>query len=672
MQNTGGGILSGGQVYEGGAVTGSAQGEWVQVTAQDEGGQVDWIIQVRPPNGQAWVPGTTYSTGPPNSGALSINILYPGAGKSCDADGTVEVYEVERIGQNVSAFAAIIRSACGLAIELRWNAQVGYGALVNDPEELNFGSVGPGQTVPPRTVTVTARGSEPVTLGAAKLAGSHPESYSITEDTCRATTLNYGDSCTVTVYSHVAYLGADQAGLSIPADTGAGSIFVKLSTFASGFPYPPTPPAVPVNWNNTGTYYPVTPARILDTRTGNGAPKARLGPHGTLSLQVAGRGGVPQWGVAAVVLNVTATNVSSHSFLTVFPSAGVRPTASSLNMTPGWTGANSVTVGLSGLGQVDIFNNAGTTDVIVDVMGFYASDNSMVLRMSIGGTYTPVVPLRLFDSRFDDGWHTKVPGGYAVQFGASFDNIDPTVDEHIKAFVVNVTVVDPDGAGYLTAWTGLGSPPPTSTLNYTRGSTVPNMAVVPTTFYAPGGFPIIGVSTVVNAHVVVDLLGVFTDGWLGDTLLPLRFSPNTPTRIADSRTALGLPGPIGPSRSVKITTPLAGVDTWGLALNVTAVQPTANTFITVWPTGEAMPTASNLNPYPGQIVPNSVYTLIGPTNEFSVYNNAGVTGLVVDVVGTFYLGTDATAGTALAAKGTGRHPPDVRGEPTSSFLSRAG
>ena len=55
----------------------------------------------------------------------------------------------------------------------------------------------------------------------------------------------------------------------------------------------------------TGTFFALPPARILDTRTGNGAPVATMGPGSVLSFTVTGRGGVPLTGVASVVLNVT-------------------------------------------------------------------------------------------------------------------------------------------------------------------------------------------------------------------------------------------------------------------------------------------------------------------------------------------------------------------------------
>jgi len=75
------------------------------------------------------------------------------------------------------------------------------------------------------------------------------------------------------------------------------------------------------------TFRPLTPQRLLDTRSGLGAPAARLAPGGTISLQVTGAGGVPAAGVSAVVMNVTVTEPSAISFLTAWPAGDARPLA---------------------------------------------------------------------------------------------------------------------------------------------------------------------------------------------------------------------------------------------------------------------------------------------------------------------------------------------------------
>src|SRR5713226_9420525 len=90
-----------------------------------------------------------------------------------------------------------------------------------------------------------------------------------------------------------------------------------------------------------GTYHPLTPARILDTRF-----SSRLGPGVTINVQITGKGGVPTAGVSAVVLNVTATDISQAGFLTVYPQGGSVPLASNLNFNAGQTVPNLVTVGV--------------------------------------------------------------------------------------------------------------------------------------------------------------------------------------------------------------------------------------------------------------------------------------------------------------------------------------
>ena len=136
------------------------------------------------------------------------------------------------------------------------------------------------------------------------------------------------------------------------------------------------------------TFVGLKPARLLDTRSGVGAPAAKVGAGQTLVLQVTGRGGVPSSGVAAVSINITATRPTVGSYLTVWPTGQARPTASILNFAAGQTIANSTVVGVSASGQVSIFNSSGSTDVLVDVSGWFPS----------AGVFTPLTPARLLDT----------------------------------------------------------------------------------------------------------------------------------------------------------------------------------------------------------------------------------------------------------------------------------
>ncbi|MFE8031519.1 hypothetical protein ACFU2K_35375, partial [Streptomyces sp. NPDC057409] len=117
-------------------------------------------------------------------------------------------------------------------------------------------------------------------------------------------------------------------------------------------------------------YEPVTPSRLMDTRSGTGVPKAKVGAGATVSLTVAGKGGVPAAGVTAVVLNVTATNPTASTFVSVYPYGTTRTSASNLNVVAGQTVPNLVVVPVKD-GKVTFYNRNGSVDLIADVAGFY-------------------------------------------------------------------------------------------------------------------------------------------------------------------------------------------------------------------------------------------------------------------------------------------------------------
>jgi len=105
--------------------------------------------------------------------------------------------------------------------------------------------------------------------------------------------------------------------------------------------------------------------RLLDTRSAGGT----LGAGGVDSVAVAGQGGIPATGVNAALLNVTATNTTAGSYFTVYPST--RPNASDLNWAAGQTVPNMTVATLGGTGKVNVFNAAGSADLVVDTSGYF-------------------------------------------------------------------------------------------------------------------------------------------------------------------------------------------------------------------------------------------------------------------------------------------------------------
>ena len=70
-------------------------------------------------------------------------------------------------------------------------------------------------------------------------------------------------------------------------------------------------------------------------------------------------------------MNVTVTNTTAPSDLRIFPSDVNPPNASDLNFVAGQTVPNLVVVKLGPDGYIGIYNAGGSTDVIVDVLGWY-------------------------------------------------------------------------------------------------------------------------------------------------------------------------------------------------------------------------------------------------------------------------------------------------------------
>ena len=238
-----------------------------------------------------------------------------------------------------------------------------------------------------------------------------------------------------------------------------------------------------------GAFVPAGPRRLLDTRL-TGSP---VGAGGVVAVQVGG--GTP---LAAAALNVTVTEPTTGSYLTVYPSDAARPLASNLNMRAGQTVANMVISAVGADGRVLIYNNSGVTHVVVDLLGIYDESSLPVL----GGQFTGVVPVRALDTRLAGGLTVGQPVGAGQTLVLPLAGT-LNIPRNATAVVVNVTATEPTSSSYLTVWASDEDRPTASNLNVDAGTTVPNLAVVPLaldgtiSIYNHGG----------TTHVIVDLVG---------------------------------------------------------------------------------------------------------------------------------------------------------------------
>jgi hypothetical protein len=116
------------------------------------------------------------------------------------------------------------------------------------------------------------------------------------------------------------------------------------------------------------------------------------------------------------------------------------------------------------------------------------------------------------------------------------------------------------------------------------------------------------------------------------------FHPIAPVRVVDTRTSLG-----GASlhaldtRTVTLagigTIPASGV--MAVAINVTAVHPSAAGYFTVWPAGSPRPPTSNLDFAADETRANGIVTAVDVTGKISIFNAFGTVDLIVDVTGWF-------------------------------------
>lgn len=379
--------------------------------------------------------------------------------------------------------------------------------------------------------------------------------------------------------------------------------------------------------SSAGSFFPLPPARILDTRFGVGAAAAPLGPGQVLTFTVTGQGGVPPSDVSAVVMNITVVGATAASYMTVWPTGETMPTASNLNYVANQTVPNLVKTKVGSAGQVSVFNAAGTVHVLADVAGWYKTG----LDATEGARYNAITPSRILDTRFGNGAPAQTVGpGASINLAVT--NRGGVPASGVSAVAINVTAVGPTAASYLTAWPTGETMPTASNLNYVAGDVVPNLVIVKV---GTGGSVSL-FNAAGSVHILADVVGWYsTPAGTGSAYTPLN-----PARILDTRFGNGAPAaPVGSGQTIDLdvlnrgNVPSAGVS--AVVLNVTAVGPSAASYLTAWPTGETMPTASNLNYTTGQVVPNLVVVKVGAGGKVSLFNAAGTVHVLADVVGWF-------------------------------------
>jgi hypothetical protein len=403
-------------------------------------------------------------------------------------------------------------------------------------------------------------------------------------------------------------------------------------------------------------YTAVTPFRVCDTRSvesgstsnqcNTGSPSGPITNNATRTVKVTG--GVVPSTATAIVVNLTAIAPTARTYLAVSPTGGSSG-VSNVNPLPGQVVAVLVEVGIGTGGDINVYNSAGTINVAIDIEGYVDSTST--------GLFTPTAPTRICDTRAagggvssnqcnnsSPGQHPIGPNGF-LSFVVSGSG-SPVPSSGVTAVVFNLTAIGPSVRTDLAAYPGnLLHQPTVSNVNLEAGQAVANRVIVPVPSGCSDATCTVKLwNSAGNVNVAVDI-----DGWFGTATGSQFTALASPVRVCDTRVAGTTPGCTTPGM-VAAGTPLdlnvTGIDgipalgsahsPVALVVNVTAVNATTGTFITVYPGSLPTPSTSDLNVLNFNPVTNLVVVGIDPvTGTINLANDLGNVDLIVDVFGYY-------------------------------------
>ncbi|NKY40531.1 Ig-like domain-containing protein, partial [Cellulomonas septica] len=390
----------------------------------------------------------------------------------------------------------------------------------------------------------------------------------------------------------------------------------------------PAPVRVPFTVGAGGDRYTaVEPFRLVDTR--QPAPDDSFGPVVSgRRLVVSLAGDVPP-DATAVVVSVASTMHDSIGNVRVFPVAadgsGPAPRVANLNVVPGVDQPNLATVQLGPGQTIAVMPEGPLAHLVLDVFGYY----------SPGGAsgYVPVSPTRVLDTRDGTGAPAgPVTGGHWVDLTVSGTHGVPA---DATAVVLNVAGTGVRGGTFVSVlptpdlgvtWTG----PTTSNLNLYPGRDQANLVTVKVGEDGRVRFWVDRSAT----HLVADLAGYYSPSGR-DGLVPV-----APTRVADTRSALGFAGILrsGVPADVRIGgTPAVPAHATAAVVNLAGVQPASGTHVRAFPTTvpATLPDVASINLVPGRDESNMAVLTLGDGGRSTFYARSSDVHVVVDVFGWF-------------------------------------
>jgi hypothetical protein len=421
--------------------------------------------------------------------------------------------------------------------------------------------------------------------------------------------------------------------LLVNADTASSSSAVAGRAVAQATAAPPG-----------SRFTPVAPVRLMDTRNGTGGVTGPVASDTSVSLPVAGVGGLPSTGVAAVVIDVVAIAAADAGYVTVYPDGESVPPTSNLDFPAGQTTGSLVSVEVGSDGQVDFYNGSGgTVQLVADLAGYYTAPPGPPTGVSAtAGNGQATVT-----------WTAPSNGGSPITSYAvisSADNITDVAGTATSATVTGLT----NGTSYtftVQAYNAVG---------YSALS-APSNAVTPV---GPPAAPVVSGWTVGNGEITIDWSAPDNDGGEPLTGYTITMQPGGATyqaaATATSDTITGL------TDGTSYTFSMTAANSLGTGPASAAVGPVIPLALPGAPTGVSAVAASG----------SATVTWTPPTDEsnevtgYTVTTSPGDASLTVPGTATAATVTGLTNGTSYtftvtATNATGTGPASAASAPVT-------
>ena len=378
----------------------------------------------------------------------------------------------------------------------------GGNTTLNSNSVLNVQVAGLNPSIPQNVTSVVVN----ITATDATSNGDYLTVFPTGTQMPTSSVLNFNQGQTV---SNLVTIGLGTNGdFSIYNFTGNSDVIVDLEGYYSNDTF------------NSGSYVGISGVRICDTRpisTSVASNECNQGVNNKLSsgsvIGVSVAKVVPSSAIA-VVANLTATNTTSNGgYLTAWSgTTAAPPNASNLNFNQGQTVSNRVIIPINQYADtVSIYNYIGSTDVILDVIGYITQDTQN--QTTIGSAFNPITPLRICDTRpistlvasnqCDTNSNTTLKPNSTLS--VTLEGTQYPIPTNATEIVVNVTVTNTtSNGGYLSIYDpSITTNPTISDINWAQGQTVSNLDIVPIS--SSGTIDIY--NAIGNADVIVDVMG---------------------------------------------------------------------------------------------------------------------------------------------------------------------